>query len=104
MSTSEERASKKTKPVDNQSGTIKYCTYGHECSSRTRYFLYPVLLLYDRPYTESKIYDGKKHLTYRAYSYFEASYYVQCSCCLLVCGLKKIKNGQKLSRGVVHRD
>ena len=35
MSTSEERASKKAKIVDNESVTSKYCTYGHECSSRT---------------------------------------------------------------------
>ena len=102
MATSEERASKKAKTVDNESGTSKDCT-GTSVPVPCVDFLPRVAAVRRRPCTTTKMHYRRKNITYRAHSYYMTYKQYTRSCCLLVCGPEKQeKNGQKTSRGVTH--
>ena len=107
MSTSEERASKKAKTVDNEAVTSKHRT-GTTVQVARVFFSYLVLLLYDVDHIPEVCISQKKSHVLVEYTRIN---YMTCSiraaaaadCCFAALTPQPPK-GKKPSRDVVHRD
>ena len=106
MATSEERASKKAKTVDNESGTRKYGTGTSVRVARVDFLTLCCCCTWydvDRILKVRCITEKTSHVQSILVLLYDIQY--TCSCCLPLCGPQRPPpKGRKPSRGVAHRD